>query len=112
MMNTATADFTCFFTQRLPFLTRTVRVTYRSTSATCLTCGNRAFTQSGASITWMVRRSRRPWPFSSVACCTGTRAQSSASSSSHSRGVFRFTKRATNYDVSVPCCRARWWSRR
>ena len=40
---------------------------------------------------WMVRRSRRPWPFSSVACCTGTRAQSSASSSSHSRGVFCFT---------------------
>jgi hypothetical protein len=34
MMNTATADFTCFFTQRFPFFTRTVRVTYLSIRAT------------------------------------------------------------------------------
>jgi hypothetical protein len=27
-------------------------------------------------------------------------------------GWFFFTKRATDYDVSVPGCRARWWSRR
>jgi hypothetical protein len=27
-------------------------------------------------------------------------------------GMLALTKRATDYDVSVPCCRARLWSRR
>ena len=40
MMNTATADFTCFLIQRLPFFTRTVRVTYRSIRRPAA-CGNR-----------------------------------------------------------------------
>jgi hypothetical protein len=94
MMNTAIADFTCLRTQRFPFLTRTVRVTYRSIRETWRACGNLFAMCAGASMTWMVRRSRRPWPFSSVACRTGTEAQSSASSSSHSAGVFRLTVKA------------------
>jgi hypothetical protein len=99
MMNTATAVLTCFFTQRLPFLTRTVRVRYRSIRATWRAGGNRWEMCAGAAVTWMVRRSRRPCPFSSVTCLTGTDAQSSASSSAHSAGVFCFT-------VNTKCARS------
>jgi hypothetical protein len=46
-MKTAIADFSCLRTQRFPFLTRTVRVTYLSISATWRACGNR-FTRACA----------------------------------------------------------------
>ena len=63
MINTATADFTCFLTQRFPFRTRTVRVTYRSIRATWRACGNRFAMCAGAVMTWMVRRSLPPVAF-------------------------------------------------
>ena len=49
MMKTATADRRCWRTRRLPVFTHTVRVTYRSTSATWRACGKRFLTCSGAS---------------------------------------------------------------
>jgi hypothetical protein len=51
-------------------------------------------------------------PLSRAAPVPGTCRQGSALTWAGSSGWFRFTKRATDYDVSVPCCRARWWSRR
>ena len=66
-------------------------------------------------LTWAavrVRVSVRPCPVSRVALPAGTCRQGSALTRACSSGWFRFTKRATDYDVSVPFCRARWWSRR
>ena len=54
----------------------------------------------------------RPCPVSRVTLPAGTCRQGSALIWAYSSGWFRFTKRATDYDVSVPGCRARWWSGR
>src|ERR1039457_6287877 len=55
-MKTAIADFSCLRTQRFPFLTRTVRVTYLSISATWRACGNRFAMCAGASVAFLLRR--------------------------------------------------------
>jgi hypothetical protein len=42
----------------------------------------------------------------------GTEAQGSFFNRLYKVGMLPLTKRATDYDVSVASCRARWWSRR
>src|ERR1039457_6255173 len=112
MHRAATADLTVTVLYlRLFFLRlRTLRVTYLSTRNTWRACGNRAWTCSGASITWMVRFSFRPCPDPAAVWLMGTDAQSRASRALNRRGWLSLTKRATDYDVSMPCCRARSWS--
>ena len=66
-------------------------------------------------LTWAVFRVRvsvRPCPASRVVLPAGTCRQGSALTRACSSGWFCFTKRATDYDVSVASCRARWWSPR
>ena len=67
--------------------------------------------QAGASAALMVRRDLRPWSVLTDETA-GMAAQGSFLSCRYSVGMFAFTKRATDYDVSVASCRARWWSRR
>src|SRR5213079_376440 len=67
--------------------------------------------QAGASTALMVRRARRPWSVLTEETA-GTAAQGSFLSCRYNVGMLALTKKATDYDVSVPCCRARSRSRR